>query len=417
MKSHNFKFHPLALAAVGIITLFLVAACGGGSDQPGPTSGISQPTSTSTPIERAQTGPSNAANTDAQAEEATTRAKAPEAKTNEQTSQVSPEPTPIVPTESRETGTNSPDSIGQETTDNDRTIGGAVGDQSPEFRGIVNWINSLPLTMESLRGQVVLIDFWTYTCVNCIRTFPALRDWHAKYADKGLRIIGVHTPEFEFEKVTENVVKNASQHELTWPIAQDNNFGTWRAYNNRYWPAKYLIDQDGVVRYTHFGEGAYEETEKQIRNLLAETGADLSDIEVNSSLEAQVDTSAFTLDRTQSLTREIYGGFSRNSSGTYVFHQEYYAGPDQALEYNDPGDHQNHFVYLQGPWTNGDENLRHSRETLDYSDYLALKFFANSVNAVIDPEGGEPFEVQVTIDGRPLRPEESGADLIVEDGP
>ena len=214
----------------------------------------------------------------------------------------------------------------------------------------------------------------------------------------------------------ENVVNNASQHELTWPIPQDNNFGTWRAYNNRYWPAKYLIDQHGVVRYTHFGEGAYEETEQQIRNLLAETGADLSDIEVNSSLEAQVDTGAFTLDRTQSLTREIYGGFSRNYQGTYVFHQEYYTGPDQTLVYSDPGDHQNHFLYLQGPWTNGDENLRHARETQDYSDYIGLKFFATSVNAVINPGGGQPFDVLVTIDGRPLRPEEGGADLMVEDG-
>ena len=160
----------------------------------------------------------------------------------------------------------------------DQGVSGEVGDQAPEFQRVANWINSPPLTMEALRGQVVLIDFWTYTCVNCIRTFPYLKEWYAKYADKGLKIVGVHTPEFEFEKVTENVVRSAGEYGLGWPIAQDNDFGTWRAYSNRFWPAKYLVDQHGIVRYTHFGEGAYSETEEQIRRLLEEAGADLPPI-------------------------------------------------------------------------------------------------------------------------------------------
>ena len=146
--------------------------------------------------------------------------------------------------------------------------------------GIANWINSEPLIMEELQGKVVLIDFWTYTCVNCIRTFPALRDWNAKYSDKGLVIVGVHTPEFDFEKVTKNVTQSTDEYNLTWPVAQDNDFGTWRAYSNRFWPAKYLVDSNGVVRYTHFGEGAYIETEEQIRDLLQEAGADLSEIQI-----------------------------------------------------------------------------------------------------------------------------------------
>ena len=139
-------------------------------------------------------------------------------------------------------------------------IGGLVGNEAPEFRGIGNWINSEPLTMEDLRGKVVLIDFWTYTCYNCINTMPYLRDWHEKYADKGLVIVGVHSPEFDHEKPYENVVDATIRHELEYPVAQDNDFKTWRSYNNRYWPAEYLIDQNGVVRYRHFGEGAYEET-------------------------------------------------------------------------------------------------------------------------------------------------------------
>ncbi len=155
----------------------------------------------------------------------------------------------------------------------DRKVGGAVGDLAPEFGGIEAWINGGPLTMEELRGKVVLIDFWTYTCINCIHTFPFLKEMHAKYADDGLVIVGVHSPEFEFEKSYDNVVEATQNDALVWTMAQDNDFITWRRYNNRYWPAEYLIDKDGVVRYTHFGEGAYAETEDVIRELLAEGGS------------------------------------------------------------------------------------------------------------------------------------------------
>ena len=158
------------------------------------------------------------------------------------------------------------------TANADRQVGGAVGDLAPEFGGIDAWINGGPLTMEELRGRVVLIDFWTYTCINCIHTFPFLKEMHARYADDGLVIVGVHTPEFEFEKNYDNVVEATQKDKLVWTMAQDNDFITWRRFNNRYWPAEYLIDKDGVVRYTHFGEGAYAETEEVIRELLAETG-------------------------------------------------------------------------------------------------------------------------------------------------
>ena len=297
-------------------------------------------------------------------------------------------------------------------------VGGEVGDLAPEFQRVTNWINSPPLTMEELRGQVVLIDFWTYTCVNCIRTFPYLKEWHAKYADQGLVIVGVHAPEFEFEKLTQNVVRSAGEYGLGWPIAQDNDFGTWRAYSNRFWPAKYLVDQHGIVRYTHFGEGAYIETEEQIRMLLEEAGADLTDLEISTTAGPRPDPRAYNTDPSIGITREIYAGFQRNAAaqGIYVAHSEYYDQPDQTRSYIDPGDHQNQFIYLQGPWLNGIENLRHARETQDYEDYIALKFAASSVNAVIDPEGDESFDVQVTIDGRPLAADEAGADLVIADG-
>ncbi len=156
--------------------------------------------------------------------------------------------------------------------DANRKVGGAVGNLAPDFSGIEAWINSEPLTMEGLKGSVVLIDFWTYTCINCINTFPFLREMQSKYADQGLVIVGVHSPEFEFEKDYENVVDAIKKHDLVWPMAQDNDFKTWYRYNNRYWQAEYLVDKDGVIRYTHFGEGAYAETEAVIQGLLAESG-------------------------------------------------------------------------------------------------------------------------------------------------
>lgn len=143
-----------------------------------------------------------------------------------------------------------------------------VQGKAPELVGIVDWINSPPLTLKELRGRVVLIDFWTYSCINCIRTLPYLEQWDKDYRDKGLTIIGVHTPEFEFEKNLDNIKKAAKQLGVEYPIAVDSNYATWRAYNNRYWPAHYLIDQEGNIRMVHFGEGAYQETENAIRSLL-----------------------------------------------------------------------------------------------------------------------------------------------------
>lgn len=295
--------------------------------------------------------------------------------------------------------------------------GGKVGSAAPEFQGIANWINTEPLTMEQLRGKVVLIDFWTYTCVNCIRTMPYLKEWHEKYAGKGLVIVGVHTPEFEFEKFTGNVVDSAQKFGLSYPIAQDNDFGTWNAYANRAWPAKYLVDKDGIIRYKHFGEGSYHETEREIRRTLTAAGADLSGLPPFSADEPRPDSSARSRDLGKRLTREIYGGFRRNNhrAGLYVTQNEYYEGPGRVVDYEDPGGHINHQVYLQGPWFNGFQELRHARTTEGYEDYLALRFSAISVNAVINADDAPPFRVRVTIDGRPLRPDEAGPDVVVSD--
>ena len=140
-----------------------------------------------------------------------------------------------------------------------------------DFVGIQQWLNTpagSALTLDGLKGRVVLVDFWTYSCINCQRTLPYLTDWDRKYRDAGLTIVGVHSPEFAFEHEVDNVVEAAAANGIEYAIALDNDFRTWRAYNQRYWPAHYLIDRDGVVRQVHYGEGAYDDTERLIRELL-----------------------------------------------------------------------------------------------------------------------------------------------------
>ena len=141
---------------------------------------------------------------------------------------------------------------------------------APEFTGIDKWLNSEPLTLQQLRGKVVLVDFWTYSCINCVNTLPYVKTWNQKYKDQGLVVIGVHTPEYPFERDTGNVKTALKRFGITYPVAQDNRYATWRAYDNQYWPAFYLIDKHGQVVYTHFGEGEYALTEAAIKQLLAQ---------------------------------------------------------------------------------------------------------------------------------------------------
>ncbi len=143
-----------------------------------------------------------------------------------------------------------------------------LGEPAPEFAGISTWLNSPPLTMQGLRGKVVLVDFWTYACINCVRTLPHLTRWHERYADQGLVIVGVHTPEFSFERDTGNVQAAIARHGIRYPVAQDNGFRTWSAYRNQYWPAVYLIDREGRVVFKHVGDADQEAIEKQIQSVL-----------------------------------------------------------------------------------------------------------------------------------------------------
>ena len=257
-----------------------------------------------------------------------------------------PEPTPTVPPTqppAADTPTPEPTRPAVSLLPSGSANAASAAKTAPELTGLDGWLNTEPFSLADKRGQVVLIDFWTYTCVNCIRTLPYIKEWHDKYADKGLVILGVHAPEFEFEKLPENVVMARDDYGLEYPIAQDNDHATWRAFENQYWPAKYLIDKDGAIRYEHFGEGAYVETEAQIRELLVEAGASLATVAISAEPEREVDERAFTgADPFARQTRELYAGFIRNfgalRSGAppYVLHEDFYGAPNQDLLYEDP---------------------------------------------------------------------------------
>ncbi len=396
MKSIRLGLITLALL---LTAAFVFAACSSPEPQ----------TTTEAPAPQTQQASGSQPTTSPPAAAAPT-ATLPPANTPRPAQTATSEPTKMAPTSEPQAAAHT--SIVTPATGNEQTV--------PEIRGINSWINSEPFTFEEQRGKVVLVDFWTYTCVNCIRTLPYLKAWHERYADKGLVIVGVHTPEFDFEKDRDNVVEATEGFGLEYPVAQDNDFKTWRAFNNRYWPAKYLVDKDGLIRYTHFGEGAYEETELWIRGLLEEAGVDLSDVSLSMLDEPEYDNKVRGTDRETGLTREIYAGFERNysallSSAPYVLHQEYYEEEDAEIFYTDPGEYRNHFLYLQGLWRNEAERLVHARETEDYEDYLALKFNATSVNAVMSPVEGGKYDVRVLLNDAPISPDAAGTDVMFDD--
>lgn len=273
---------------------------------------------------------------------------------------------------------------------------------APEFAGIEHWINSEPLTMQSLRGKVVLVDFWTYTCINCLRTLPHLVEWDAKYRDKGLVIVGVHTPEFNIEKVYENVVMATKKYGITYPVAQDNEFATWTAYQNRYWPHKYLIDKDGVIRYDHIGEGAYDKTEEKIKELLKELGQDVEDMPL-STLPDETPT--------YKQTPELYLGYEfalprgQNIGNADGFQQ------DMAATYTLPMTIEPDVPYLEGQWESTADYLR----TADEGTALVLDFTGEAAHIVADALD-QAVKMDVLIDGQPVSKEQAGDDVVLEDG-
>ena len=265
---------------------------------------------------------------------------------------------------------------------------------APDFRATQRWFNTPPLSMKSLRGRVVLIDFWTYTCINCLRTLPYIKSWDARYRDRGLTIVGVHTPEFAFEKKASNVQRSIDDEGLRYPVVQDNEFGTWNAFTNQGWPSKFLIDAQGNVRYTHLGEGMYEETEAAIRTLLAEAGEDR--LGGAARPRGEIETVGHRA------TPETYLGSARAQSFTPV-------GPtDGTRDYKaaDGGELPQSVFSLGGRWRVDEESAHAVRRAS-----ITARVVGTAVYLVLSSDGDRPRKVRVRLDGRPISAADAGADV------
>ncbi len=270
----------------------------------------------------------------------------------------------------------------------------------PSFDGATTWFNSEPLTPAGLRGRVVLVPFWTYTCINWRRTHPYVRAWARRYADKGLVVIGVHTPEFKFEHELDNVEREAKALRVDWPIAVDNDFSVWRAFDNNYWPALYFGDARGQIRHHRFGEGDYERSEMVIRQLLADAGANeppegLSQIEA-SGAEVGADWADLG-------SPETYTGYEQrdsfdSASGEALNKPHAYAAPARLQT--------NHWA-LSGDWT-----IKSDRTTLNKpGGRIAFQFHARDLHLVMGPSArGQSVRFRVSIDGNPAA-DTHGADV------
>lgn len=258
---------------------------------------------------------------------------------------------------------------------------------APEFTQISGYINTpsnSPLTLSSLKGKVVLVDFWTYTCINCIRTIPYINDWNQKYADKGLIIVGVHSPEFDFEKSYDNVKAAVQKYGIKYPVLLDSDHGTWNAFGNQYWPRDYLIDAQGYIRHDHIGEGGYDQTEKAIQSLLAERAAlmGMKEISFNTKPTTINPRSLQSVDLTKGTTAEIYLGYyyARAPLGNPEDFK-----PDQTVPYSIPSNtnFKPDVVYLQGNWKNNPDNMELQSDT----GRIVLIYYAKSVNIVAGGKG------------------------------
>jgi thiol-disulfide isomerase/thioredoxin len=256
-------------------------------------------------------------------------------------------------------------------------------DRLPEFDGATGWLNSPPLTPAGLRGQVVLVEFWTYTCINWLRTMPWVRAWAQKYAGDGLVTIGVHTPEFGFEHDRDNVVRAVRELDVPYPVAVDDDYGVWTAFGNRYWPAIYLADQDGVIRHHQFGEGGYAEMERAIQRLL---GVEKDLVPgIGEGVEAAADWDSLR-------SPENYLGYERSenfasANGAVLDRPHDYQLPDR-LRLNHWG--------LSGTWTVGRDRIAATAA----GARIAYRFEARDLHLVMGA-GAEPVRFRVLVDGRP----------------
>jgi cytochrome c biogenesis protein CcdA/thiol-disulfide isomerase/thioredoxin len=267
----------------------------------------------------------------------------------------------------------------------------ALGNEGamPSLDGAVSWLNSPPLTNTELRGKVVVIDFWTYSCINCLRSIPYVEAWAEKYKSDGLVVIGVHTPEFAFEKDPTNVAKAVEDLKITYPVALDSNYAIWKAFNNQYWPAHYFIDANGVIRYHHFGEGEYDESERVIQELLKEKNANLN---VAGLVDVKAAGAEAAADLNDVQSPETYVGYARGQN---------FAGPqdiaaDAAEKYSLPQRLNLNQWGLEGKWEVSDEHAA----LVSAPGSIVFRFHARDLHLVFGPgPDGKPVRFRVLLDG------------------
>jgi cytochrome c biogenesis protein CcdA/thiol-disulfide isomerase/thioredoxin len=273
----------------------------------------------------------------------------------------------------------------------DKPAGGLpVEGESPSFEGATLWLNSPPLTTLGLRGKVIVVDFWTYSCINCLRALPFVQGWYDKYKDHGLVIVGVHAPEFAFEKDPNNVRRAVADLKVTYPVALDNDYAIWQAFNNQYWPAHYFIDAAGKIRAHHFGEGNYDESEAIIRKLLTDAGN--ADLPPAGMAGMKVDGVKAAADEAHDQSPETYVGYKRaeNFVSPGGFAQ------DQSHSYAAPGDFKLNQWALSGAWAVDAEKAVLTAA----KGKIVFKFLARDLHLVLGPSAdGKPIRFRVTLDG------------------
>lgn len=277
---------------------------------------------------------------------------------------------------------------------------------APDLAGIAHYLNTTPEELESKIGDsVVLYDIWTYSCINCLRTLPYITAWDEKYADQGLLIIGVHSPEFEFEKDVDNVQRAVEKHGIAYPVVLDNDWETWDAFENRYWPRKYVADHEGYIRYDRIGEGGYQETERVIQMLLAERAEALGVQAAAAEPLVDIDEFQHTAFRTPELYFGYYFAQNRNNLGSSEGFN-----PGQTIEYERPDSVEHNKFYMVGTWTNGRDGM--SLPDGEEGGSVLLRYSAKEVNIVTAGAG----VIRVLVDGAPISPDIAGHDVDPDTG-
>ena len=286
------------------------------------------------------------------------------------------------------------------------------GTPAPDFTGKHTWINSAPLSLQKeLKGKVVLVDFWEYTCINCIRTLPALKRIYSRYKPYGFQILGVHAPEFDFAYKPENVAMGTKRQGITWPVVVDSDFSIWRSYDSNSWPNKFLIDSRGTIVRQHAGEGAYSELERQIRDEIRKANPK---VVFPAAWTIPPDTDDFNPSRCGTVSEETYVGAARGSSwGGAIANAEGFQ-PGKTVLYSSMPRQVPRGFSAHGLWKNNPDDFEHARVTPQPKDYVGIQYHGAEVYVVMNLKKGTAARVYVTRDGKPVLPSRRSIDVKVD---